>query len=408
MPPVAGHGGGAGLAALPFRAMRYDVDAVGGDLAPVLCPPYDVVTAQGRARLLAAHPLNLVRLTLPTARSPAAAARRLDAWLAEEVLRLDPDPSLTVVELDDGGGPVRGLVGVVPVDDRPGTWLLPHEDVVEAAVAERAALLGATRADLEPILLTVRGGLGEVVDAAAQEAAPSLSTRAAGLGLRLWTLPAAGWAAPVAEALAGRRALVVDGHHRLAAARRHRRLRRTADGPGPWDGVLALIVDADRRPLHLGAIHRHVDLPLPALLDAAPPPVRWERLPDGEAPLPDARGQVVAGDGRRWWLGHGLDRAAATGDDGRGARWHALDTAVLHEVWLPAAGVTDRQTTYHHSARTATAAARERGGSALLLHEVELDDVVDIARSGLTMPQKSTSFGPKPPSGLVMRRHREG
>ncbi|RSS99259.1 DUF1015 family protein, partial [Streptomyces sp. WAC05374] len=40
---------------------------------------------------------------------------------------------------------------------------------------------------------------------------------------------------------------------------------------------------------------------------------------------------------------------------------------------------------------------------AVLMHPVREEVVRDLARQGVTMPRKSTSFGPKPASGLVLR-----
>jgi uncharacterized protein (DUF1015 family) len=39
----------------------------------------------------------------------------------------------------------------------------------------------------------------------------------------------------------------------------------------------------------------------------------------------------------------------------------------------------------------------------VLLHPVREQVVLDLARQGVMMPRKSTSFGPKPASGLVIR-----
>ena len=50
----------------PFRALRYDPDVV-GDLGRVVAPPYDVIDAAERERLMARSPYNVVRLDYPGA-----------------------------------------------------------------------------------------------------------------------------------------------------------------------------------------------------------------------------------------------------------------------------------------------------------------------------------------------------
>ncbi|GAA3069979.1 hypothetical protein GCM10020000_63070 [Streptomyces olivoverticillatus] len=39
----------------------------------------------------------------------------------------------------------------------------------------------------------------------------------------------------------------------------------------------------------------------------------------------------------------------------------------------------------------------------MLMHPVHEDVVRELAEQGVTMPRKSTSFGPKPATGLVLR-----
>src|SRR3954468_2356191 len=151
-----------GLELTPFRGLRYDPDRV-GSLAAVTSPPYDVVVRpDGLHHLQSADPYNIVRLILPQAATPAArndqASDTLRRWLSEGVLTADPEPCLYVYEQRDGEGMLqRGVIGALRVSDPSDGVVLPHEDVMPHVVAERAALMRATRANLEPLLLTYRG-----------------------------------------------------------------------------------------------------------------------------------------------------------------------------------------------------------------------------------------------------------
>lgn len=150
-----------GLELTPFRGLRYDPDRV-GSLAAVTSPPYDVVVRpDGLLHLESADPYNIVRLILPQAATPEArneqAARTLRRWTAEGVLTTDPDPGLYVYEQRDREGMLqRGIIGALRVSDPSEQVVLPHEDVMPHVVADRAALMRATRANLEPLLLTDR------------------------------------------------------------------------------------------------------------------------------------------------------------------------------------------------------------------------------------------------------------
>ena len=60
-----------------FRALHYDLGKV-GSLDAVAAPPYDVIDAAGRARLLERSPHNAVAIDLPKAFDPADPASNPD------------------------------------------------------------------------------------------------------------------------------------------------------------------------------------------------------------------------------------------------------------------------------------------------------------------------------------------
>ncbi|MEU2441246.1 DUF1015 domain-containing protein [Streptomyces rubradiris] len=431
-----------GLELTPFRGLRYDPDRV-GSLASVTSPPYDVVVRpDGLHHLQSADPHNIVRLILPQAGTPSArteqAADTLRRWLAEGILVADPDPGLYVYEQRDGDGMLqRGIIGTLRVTEPAEGVVLPHEDVMPPVVADRAALMRATRANLEPLLLTYRGdgapapgtadgpGVGTAAGAGAGTAAeviertasrpPLLATTTEdGFRHRLWSITDPVDLARVQGDLAGRQALIADGHHRWAT---YRRLRLEHPSPSPWDYGLVLLVDTVRYPLRVRAIHRLLHgLPVADALRAVRGLFRVRRL---DAPLPEALAALadascagnaflLAGDGAF----HLLDRPdprllARTVPADRPAAWRSLDATVLHaalleHVWRIPEDSPAHIAYIHDTAATVEKAERD-GGTAVLMHPVREEVVRDLARQGVTMPRKSTSFGPKPASGLVLR-----
>ncbi|HJU97426.1 MAG TPA: hypothetical protein VJ644_05585, partial [Jiangellaceae bacterium] len=113
-------------------------------------------------------------------------------------------------------------------------------------------------------------------------------------------------------------------------------------------------------------------------------------------------------DGRQWMLLAEPDAAAvrAALPPGRSAAWRRLDASIACELVL--AGLwnvadADERVAYHHDAGDAVEAAHRRAGVALLLNPARHSDVLAVAARGERMPRKSTSFGPKPRTGLLMR-----
>ncbi|MFF4826826.1 DUF1015 domain-containing protein [Streptomyces sp. NPDC001312] len=413
-----------GLELTPFRGLRYDPDRV-GSLAAVTSPPYDVVVRpDGLHHLQSADPYNIVRLILPQAETPSArnkqAAETLRRWLSEGVLAADPEPALYVYEQRDGDGMLqRGLIGALRVSEPAEGVVLPHEDVMPHVVADRAALMRATSANLEPLLLTYRGdgstAATTMIIERVAERPPLLSTTTEdGFGHRLWAVTDPDDLARVQGDLARHQALIADGHHRWAT---YRRLRAEHPSPSAWDYGLVLLVDTARYPLRVRAIHRLLHgLPVADALSALEGLFRVRRLdlPLAEAleALADAACEgnafLFAGDGSF----HLVDRPdpallARTIPAEHPAAWRTLDATVLHatlleHVWHIPEDSPAHIAYIHDTVATVEKAERD-GGTAVLMHPVREEVVRDLARQGATMPRKSTSFGPKPASGLVLR-----
>ncbi|WP_067965189.1 DUF1015 domain-containing protein [Nocardiopsis trehalosi] len=427
----------------PLRGLRYAtpdaralIDTPGFDLALALAPPYDVVDAAAVADLVGAEPHNAARLTVPPAAESAvlageltgpdryaAAARTLRRWISTGVLVRDPDPVLYVYEQTAPDGTrQRGLIGALRLPAPGGTVVRPHEDVAAAPVDDRVRLMAATRANLEPILLLYRGGAGasrgaatRTTDAVADGADAPLVDTVTGDGVahRLWAVADPAAQAAVAADLAGRTALIADGHHRYAA---YQRLRADAAAPGPWDHGLALLVDSDAWPPHLGAIHRVVrGLDTAAAARAAERVARVKKVSAGDGPDGGlARLRAAAAHGpallladasQARYLVDGFDPSALTrAAPGRPPEWRALPTAALEHLLLPLWGAGDERVDLVHDDPAASAAAARPGAdTAVLVPALDVADVYAVtARGGLT-PRKSTSFGPKPRTGLVIR-----
>ncbi|GAB3420274.1 DUF1015 domain-containing protein [Flindersiella endophytica] len=427
---------GGGLVLEPFRGIRYGPDHA-GRLADVTSPPYDVVDGQALLELRESDPHNVVRLILPSSGEPAEAARLLREWRAGGVLVRDDTAMLYGYEQRISGRPIqRGLLGAVRLHPERDGVILPHEDVMPGPVAGRLAIMRACDGNLEPILLSYEGGgaASEIVEATS--AAPALATAVVpdGLEHRLWPIQDPRLLAAIAGDLASRQALIADGHHRYAAYLGLRAEHRAAgDGDGPWDYGLALLVDQRAHPLQLAAIHRVVTgLSLAeasqrlanangfvvesfgrsaeaarsvlAELGGAPAEPVADRLgPDPVAVAGDSAGRAgrvrrhayVLTDGQQWVV---LSAPWASFD-----LHPMLDSTVLHEVVLSQVlGVSEDQIRYAHAADSAISDAGPQS-VAILLNPVDIGTVADLARRGIRMPRKSTSFGPKPRTGLVMR-----
>ncbi len=439
--------GPVGLALAPFRGVRYARDRVSG-LAEVTSPPYDVIAHDKENQLIKADPHNVVRLILPR-HVPGHlgsvyddAGRTLRAWQDEHILLADPQPSLYVYEQAAVHRPKtagrldpevfqRGLIGALRLSPPDAGVVRPHEDVAPGPVAGRLQLMEATQANLEPIFLlhdgSAPGASSRLVDEAADGRPPLVdAVTADGIRHRLWALTDPAELAAIAADLAPRTALIADGHHRYAAYLKLQGHRRAAGGgAGPWDYGMALLVDAAAYPPDIGAIHRVLPRLSPEVAtDLARTAFTVRGLPGGTAALPGALGELAdaSSKGPAFLLAGAGEISLLTDPDpaqvdaamppGSSTRWRALAASVLQElliarVWgLRGTGRDVRMV--HNDPAEAVLQADEAGGTAVICPSMSTREVYEIAACGERVPRKSTSFGPKPRTGLVIRTFAQG
>jgi uncharacterized protein (DUF1015 family) len=446
-----------GLVLEPFRGIRYARDRVSG-MANVTSPPYDVISGGILEHLRAADPHNVVRLILPgeDANASHAAASLLREWLSTGVLIRDRMPALYVYEQSSPSSSwqQRGIIGLVRLGSPQAAGILPHEGVLPGLVADRRELMAATQANLEPIFLIYDGTqprdpacegtpagapartASEVIDDIAAERAPLVTIATEdGVTHRLWRLGDPAEQAAITDDLCGRRALIADGHHRYAAyLDLQSEARASGRGAGPWDFGLAFLVDSAAYPPRLGAIHRVLPgLPPDRAAELAKAAFTVQDLPAG-LDLADAQQRLAeAGqEGTAFVLAGGAgfrmlsqpDPVAVAGSmpAGLSAPWRSLDASVLQQLLLGRLwGITDseRDVLIYHDAADALHAVQGTGvsvgpdgaaevkgpggGTAVISNPVSFEAVIQIAALGERVPRKSTSFGPKPRTGLVLR-----
>jgi len=411
----------------PLEAIRY---APATDLSLALCPPFDTISPEEQRRLYDLSPVNAVRLELPRADGDRyqAAAGTLQAWLAEGALVRDESPAFYVFqqEFRHDGAMYRRTVLFARLRLEP--WeagvVLPHERTFRAPKEDRMNLLRALRLNTSPVFLMYAD--------AGQEIAPLLAralsgppeaefANAEGLSQRLVRVGEPDLIAAISGGLAGEKLYIADGHHRYETALAFRDAAGGPAGERPEDFVLAALAAVNDPGLLVLPIHRLVGVDLPPdrvieslkpLFDvdmrASLPALVAEMAARGESK--NAFGLAVHGSPDLYLLtlrdpeaaGHYLPPE-------RSAAWRRLDAAIANHVVLRGLlGLTEgqmediRTVWYSEDAAAVVSEVRSgRAGLALLLNPLPPARVVAVADAGERMPQKSTFFYPKIPTGLV-------
>ena len=399
----------------PFRGIRY---ADAARLSKLIAPPYDVISADRREQLAATDPHNVVRFILPESAGDRyqEAAELLRSWLNDGVLSVDAEDSVTVVRQafrgSDGEEHRRtGVIAGVAAEAFDGGRVRPHERTHKGPKEDRLALLRASACIFESLLMfapdrdrALHDRLQQVVNTP-----PTATARLDEVEIAIWRVD--GTAAVEIATLAGRSDLyIADGHHRYETAVAYR-----AEAPSA-DRIPALIVSLVDPGLVVEATHRLV---VGEALDLASlEPMFRERFQIKElSPDDDVPGVLAHMQGRGTAcavVGHGgqafamLLKGGETLEDfatGLHQAVSSLDVLRIDEMVVkPLLAAAGDAATLEYTADAREAVRRVEEGSAtcgVLLNPTPVEYVLAVADANEVMPQKSTYFYPKVPSGLV-------
>ena len=434
----------------PFRAVRYNPARYGSDLSSLICPPYDVISAEEDAALRRRHPRNMVRLEGPsqdpeeqaaTKDRYRAAAERYRAWLADETLVQETQPSLYAYRhwfTEDGTRlSRRGLLVALRLAPWERDEVRPHERTHAGPKEDRLALIRACRANFSPIWCLYHdpiGATGRLWDEIGSRDADVQATDDDGVLHELWQVADPTILHGLHSALADQPAYIADGHHRYETALHYRdeeaaaEARASVAGDDAWNFTLTYLVEASDPGLVVLGTHRVVAGSAATGIDAASLQETLSAAFDliDVAGSPSAVLEAVEAYGNRpafgvWASGYGIRAVAVLRDGdavpeamapGRSSAWRRLDLAALHTLAIDrlfpqgsaALFAADQLVYTRDVSEVSRLSAADERSIAFLVRTTPVRQVMDVADAGDRMPEKSTYFYPKPASGLVIAR----
>ncbi len=416
----------------PFRGIRYD-PAVAGNMADLICPPYDVISPEQEKALLARNQNNMVQLELaeiagaPSADRYANAAAAFGRLLGSGALKRDESPSYYLLRQRFTVGPHtldrHSIFGALRIEDL-GKGVLPHEDTAPGPKQDRLALMEATEANFSPIMMLYRDSDGQARKVREAEASqePVADFTVDGEQLTCWAISGSKDIAAVHQALEGQHVYIADGHHRYETSIVYRDKQAGAALPdAAFRFVMTCLIDFDDPGLLILPYYRVVHglsaqqierlKGLLGLYFVARP----AGLPSNAAQL-DAvvstlgQGQVtlgVAEGGKPPML---LTPANDTipepnPEDPPERQVRSVEAWVLQEMlFRPVLGDSfpDHVAYIHEGQQALDMVTRGEGQMAFFIKGVPSDTFEAVVGAGIRLPRKSTYFHPKLPSGLVI------
>jgi uncharacterized protein (DUF1015 family) len=416
----------------PFRGLRFDQAKV-GPIGPLLAPPFDVIANNVRQELLSRSPYNVVHLTLAGEVGGdwhQAAAERFQAWRKEGVLRQDEQPSFYAYEhqFEWKGIAARrlGLIGILRLEEENRQEVFPHEHTFPKARRDRLKLLSACRANLEPIFLVFPDPELQAAQVVRKEEGVDVVETSGNDGTTqtFWRVTDPETIRRIRDLFSSKKLLVADGHHRFATAKDYRDAKwgdtDSRDREAPYNFRMVQLSSIEDPALRILPTHRTVrEVPSDAIEAVAEElgSLYEFRVEDGEpgklaeslVETDRSDPQILMYTARHTWSLYprsGDAVEAAMGKD-RSTLWCSLPASRLHRLILE--GVLDIKgerlaecVEFHRSPADAVARVDQgQAQAAFFLRSVEPRVVWELAQRGEMMPQKSTDFFPKFPSGYV-------
>ncbi len=427
----------------PFKGLRYNTKSA-GPMSSLVAPPYDVVDQNQRDKLVSKNPYNIFSLELPEARACApekidkyhCAGKLLFNWMDSGILKRDPVPAVYPYEIDFSVNGTwfrrKGFIALVRIEEWKNRIVLPHERTFDKVTRDRYRLLEATQAQFSPIFMLYRHNdqMGKALEDLDGQELYAVEDDM-GNTHRLFRATDPEGIESLGHDLKYSSLYIADGHHRYTTALRYRNAMRKLHGDDPdlpFNFLMTYLVDSEDQGLVVLPTHRIIKLPAQVLFTNALKGIarffKVERLnrhnigPDNlfdtlSARLKDSPGRqgigVIWQGGKQaqiWWGNEGLKKRLQ--EKGNPSPLDELDVVALDDIIIrqllgldPDRLENERDIRYTADGNDALRNLKQ-DEVLFFLRPTPVEQVLDTADAGLTMPHKSTFFYPKILTGLVM------
>ncbi len=407
------------------------------DVSSVISLPYDVISAEHRQEYIKRSEYNIVRLILPEGDDPYGAADHLaKEWIREGILIQDQEPCLYLYHqtfrTNEGEQKSRtGFLARVRLEDFDKGVVLPHEATLFAPKEDRLKLLRATKINFSAIFSLYSDPAHEI-DSILQHFTPAPPRFSvideSGILNRVWAVRDASAIQKVQELMQKHWVLIADGHHRYESCLVYRdeQSKINPDPEAPFHFTLMYFSNIHHPGIAISPYNRAVaDLPSwnpQDILRRSEKYFDLERFDNRDRTIQAAKensattafAAFVRGiDGSILFkLKSGVDLKGIYPKDTPEVVMN-LDVNVLHKLFLnEILGITDedvKKQTYIRYYKDLDDERRDFDSGklqiAFFLNPTRVDQVVEAAKAGIKMPQKSTFFYPKIMTGFVMNKH---
>ncbi len=381
----------------PFKGVLYDESLRKEN---IMAPPYDVINDDQRKELKSKSELNIVNLTLPD--TYGKARELLNNWLEKGILKLDSECAFYTYtadyEFDGKRKTLKGIIAALKVEPF-GSHIKPHEKTLKGPKIDRFNLITKTNAMFCPIMGLYTNSMD--IDRAINDSLdskPIFSATFENIDHKLFKITDRKAIKTIHGYFMDKDIIIADGHHRYETALMIKEFyNKQGIKEGGFDYIMTLLVDAESGGLSLSAIHRVVK----DLKD-----FDWflEELKKYFYVTEDKKGDYdfVMYHAKRFFYLKLKDKKPKDTIE-------RLNSKIFENyVYKRILKLTDEDIKnqkvagYAHSEKEVIEMV-DKGEASLgfILKPMSYEELAAVTKEGLTVPQKSTFFYPKIPSGLV-------
>ncbi len=435
----------------PFRGIHFNKNQV-EDLSKAVCPPYDVISSEEQDFYYDLHPYNAIRLDL-TKSFPGdnegenrytRAAALFEEWFSKGILVQEKEPSYYLLEecFEDvhGSSLTRyGLIGLARLEENhPEASIRPHETTHAGPKKDRFELMKATEANFSPIFALYQDTsfiIQELFNEGPADGQYLEAVSQNNIRCRMFALKDPLKQERLEAFLAEKLLLIADGHHRYETSLKYRGWKiEQGEGPaGPYDYTMMYVTNIESPGLCLYPTHRilkhHLGLNPEQFYQAVQDLFDINEI--GPLHDPACRERFLQGlqsvDKGLVRIGccfkdpdiccllslKDIDKVTSLFPAETPQLVCRLDVSILHEIiFNQCLGITKEVQdqgeilTYvkGEEATLNTLCRDSSSQAAFLLNSSSVQEIMQIALSGIRLPQKTTYFFPKLLTGLLFRK----
>lgn len=411
----------------PFHGFTYNSEKF-QDLSPVIAPPFDVISQEERHQYISKSPFNIVNLTLgevdnlgnPVEEFYTNAMEKWNSWRKNHILERINKPAIwrideTYLSPSNQRLTRTGFISLIRLDSYSDSGVQRHERTHDKPKLDRLRLIENTHANLSPIFFIYLDQDNEAT-AFQEEYQPNLESHATlnqmgPIKIDISCTTDTKWIHRFCSHMNQSSVLIADGHHRYEAARSFHR-NHNNDSSLDTSYTMGYFVPSSSKGLILFPTHRGIHA------ISKPDDNRFKKkltnffdirtLHPISSEFPSMK--FIYNQDDPVWIQIKPENYRNLQKNLNPSSLASFSVVIVEEIilkkilGLSSSEIAHRKNlSYYHNTNDCLNDVRDGIlQMAFLLEPITIEDLFSVSYNGGILPQKSTFFYPKCPTGIVM------